>query len=228
MLRFYLPTNASSWIFLGSYSAAQGGRSCNVTLNLTKNNNADDNQLLQTQIQFVNSNGSSTQPAVDSSLFMGAARVIGHDLQVRIRQSTTSLFQFYYFSPATPGIGTCTIQCTGGAFTFSGTSTTEPTDKYIQPAPRNDKFFVAGRCVGTTAASFCDYGEVPFTATRNGIGQYTVTFAAAHPRGSSYVAMCQGALLSHVSTRSSTALTIITMDQAGNVMDSNFDFFALN
>jgi hypothetical protein len=228
VLRFDLPTTASSWIYLGAYSATQGGRSCNISLSLTKNNNADNNQLLKTEIQFLNSNGSATQPAMDNSLFMGAARVVGHDLQVRIRQSTTSMFQFYYFNPATPGIGTCTIQSTGGVFTYSGTSTTEPTDKYIQPAPRNPNYFVAGRCLGSTVHVVCDYGEIPFTLTRSSTGFYIVTFAAANPRGSSYVAMCQGSLLSQVSVRTSTSMQIITMDQFGDVMDSNFDFFVLN
>ena len=230
VLRFDLPNVPIVWIYLGSYapSSAQTGKACNIILSLTSNNNADSANLLRTEIRFLTSNGTATRLAEDGSTFMGAAKIIGSDLQVRIRQNTTSDYRFYYFSPALPGSGLCTIDCTGGVFTYSGTSTTAPTDKYIQPTPRNDNFFVAGRCIGTTGATFCDYGDVPFTATRGSTGFNTVTFAAAHPRGSSYVAMCQGGLLSQVTFRTSTSLTITTMDQTANVMDANFDFFVLN
>jgi hypothetical protein len=113
-------------------------------------------------------------------------------------------------------------------FTYSGTSTAEPADKYIQPAPRNDKFFVAGRYFGSTQQVVCDYGEVPFAVTRNDVGQYTVTFGVANPRGSSYVAVCQSNLLSQVSIRSSTSMLLTTMDQTANLIDSNVDFFIIN
>jgi hypothetical protein len=228
VLRFDLPTVSNGWVYLGAYSATQGGRSCNISLNLTKNNNADNNQLLKTEIQFLNSNGTLTQPAMDNSLFMGAAKVVGHDLQVRIRQSTTTIFQFYYFSPAAPGVGTCIINSTGGVFTYSGTSTTEPTDKYIQPAVRNDKFFVAGRYFGSTQQVVSDYGEVPFTVFRNGVGYYTVQFGISNPRGNSYVAFCQSSKISQVWQRTSTTMTMITMDDASNIIEDNIDFFIIN
>ena len=159
---------------------------------------------------------------------MGAARVVGHELQVRIRQQTTSQFQFYYFSPAAPGIGTCIINSTGGVFTYSGTSAAEPADKYIQPAPRSDKFFVAGRYFGSTQQVVSDYGEVPFTVLRNGVGFYTINFATSNPRGNTYVAFCQSSKISQVWLRTSTAMQVITMDDASNIIEDNIDFFVIN
>ena len=154
-------------------------------MSLTTNPNADNTKIITTEIRFLTSNGTATQLAVDGSTFMGAAQVIGTDLQVRIRQQTTSDYRFFYYAPALPGIGTCTVSCTGGTFTYAGTSIAEPTDKYIQPVPQLSNLLTSAAAWSrrdSTSNHLIDVGNSSLIFSRNNYTEpYLTMFSGANP-----------------------------------------------
>ncbi len=109
-------------------------------------------------------------------------------------------------------------------FTYSGTSTTEPTDKYIQPAPRNDKFFVVGRYNRVNSTVLFDYGSMPFNVERSAVGFYRITFAVARPLGSYYCFAVKGGRFVDVVNQTSTYVDIVVMDEALNYIDDMINF----